>query len=243
MTTTTALSPWEDRKLQGPHRDRFAVVYVRHSTLQQMVRQQESTRLQDGLGDRALAVGWARSQVLVIAEELGKSGATAAGRPGFQRLVAEVTLAHVGIVFGLDISRRARANRDWHHLLEVCALFGPLIGDLDGIYDPRDYNDRLLLGLKGPMSEAAGHVLTQRMLAGKRAKAQRGELGLQLPMGSLRRLSGDVVQDPDEQAQAVIQLIFEQFARQTTIGGVLRSCVRHGLQLPYRLVSGPAKGE
>src|SRR5262244_3549671 len=214
MTTTTALSPWEDRKIQGPHRDRFAVVYVRQSTVQQVVRHQESTRLQYGLVERALAFGWARSQVLVIDEDLGKSGATAEGRPGFQHLVAEVTLAHVGIVFGLDISRLARSNRDWHHLLEVCALFGTLIGDLDGIYDPRDYNDRLLLGLKGTMSEAEGHVLKQRMLAGKRAKAQR-----------------------------VIQLIFEQFERQTTIGGVLRYCVCHGIQLPYRLVSGPAKGE
>jgi DNA invertase Pin-like site-specific DNA recombinase len=243
MTTTTALSPWEDRKIQGQHRDRFAVVYVRQSTLQQMVRHQESTRLQYGLVERALAFGWARSQVLVIDEDLGKSGATAEGRPGFQRLVAEVSLAHVGIVFGLDISRLARSNRDWHQLLEVCALFGTLIGDLDGIYDPRDYNDRLLLGLKGTMSEAEGHVLKQRMLAGKRAKAQRGELGMQLPMGYSRRLSGDVVKDPDEQAQAVIHLIFEQFERQTTIGGVLRYCVRHGVQLPYRLASGPAKGE
>jgi DNA invertase Pin-like site-specific DNA recombinase len=152
-------------------------------------------------------------------------------------------LAHVGIVFGLDMSRLARSNRDWHQLLEVCAVFGTLIGDLDGIYDPRDYNDRLLLGLKGTMSEAEGHVLKQRMLAGKRAKAQRGELGMQLPMGYIRRLSGDVVKDPDEQAQAVIHLIFEQFERQTTIGGVLRYCVRHRIQLPYRLASGPTKGE
>src|SRR5918911_832739 len=106
---------------------------------QQLMRHQESTRLQYGLVDRALAFGWARSQVLVIDEDLGKSGATAAGRPGFQRLVAEVSLAHVGIIFGLDISRLARSNRDWHHLLEVCALFGTLIGDLDGIYDPRAY--------------------------------------------------------------------------------------------------------
>jgi DNA invertase Pin-like site-specific DNA recombinase len=154
MTTTTALSPWEDRKIQGQHRDQFAVVDVRQSTLQQMVRHQEPTRLQYGLVERALGFGWARSQVLVIDEDLGKSGATAAGRPGFQRLVAEVSLAYVGIVFGLDISRLARSNRDWHHLLEVCALFATLIGDLDGIYDPRDYNDRLLLGLKGTMSEA-----------------------------------------------------------------------------------------
>ena len=152
MTTTAALSPWEDRKIQGQHRDRCAVVYVRQSTAQQIVRHQESTRLPYGLVERALAFGWARPQVLVIDEDLGKSGATAEGRPGFQRLVAEVSLAHVGIIFGLDISRLARSNRDWHHLLEVCALFGTLIGDLDGIYDPRDYNDRLLLGLNNPHS-------------------------------------------------------------------------------------------
>jgi Resolvase, N terminal domain len=158
-------------------------------------------------------------------------------------LVAAVSLAHVGIVFGLDISRLARSHRDWHHLLAVCALFGPLIGDLDGIYDPLDYNDRLLLGLQGTMSEAAGHGLKQRMRAGKRAKAQRGELGMQVPMGSVRRLSGEVIKDSDEQAQAVIQRIFEQFVRQTTIGGVLRDCVRHGIRLPYRLASGPATGE
>ena len=114
MTMTTALSSWEDRKIQGPHRDRFAVVYVRQSTLQQLVRHQESTRLQYGLVERALAFGWARAQVLVIDEDLSKSGATAEGRPGFQRLVAEVSLAHVGIVFGLDMSRLARSNRDWH---------------------------------------------------------------------------------------------------------------------------------
>jgi DNA invertase Pin-like site-specific DNA recombinase len=126
------------------------VVDVRQSTLQQMVRHQESTRLQYGLVERALAFGWARPQVLVIDEDLGKSGTTAEGRPGFQRLVAEVSLAHVGIVFGLDISRLARSNRDWHHLLEVCAFFGTLIGDLDGIYDPLDYHDRLILGLNNP---------------------------------------------------------------------------------------------
>jgi DNA invertase Pin-like site-specific DNA recombinase len=144
MTTTAALSPWEDSKSQGPHRDRFAVVYVRQSTVQQRLRPQASTRLQYGLVDRALAFGWTQPQVLVIDDDLGKSGATAEGRPGFQRLVAEVSWAHVGIVFGLDISRLARSNRDWHHVLEVCALFGTLLGDLDGIYDPLDYNDRLL---------------------------------------------------------------------------------------------------
>jgi len=243
MTVMTSISSGGSTKIQGQHRDRLAVVYVRQSTPQQLVRHQESTRLQYGLVERALAFGWAQQRVLVIDEDLGKSADQARGRPGFQRLVAEVSLAHVGMVFGLDISRLARSSRDWHHLLEVCALFGTLIGDLDGVYDPMDYNDRLLLGLKGTMFEAEGHVLKQRLLAGKRAKAQRGELGMQVPMGYLRRPAGDVVKDPDAQAQAVIALVFDQFARQTTVGGVLRYLVQHGLTLPYRSASGPTKGD
>jgi len=243
MTVMTSISSGGSTKIQGQHRDRLAVVYVRQSTPQQLVRHQESTRLQYGLVERALAFGWAQQRVLVIDEDLGKSADQAHGRPGFQRLVAEVSLAHVGIVFGLDISRLARSSRDWHHLLEVCALFGTLIGDLDGVYDPMDYNDRLLLGLKGTMFEAEGHVLKQRLLAGKRAKAQRGELGMQVPMGYLRRPAGDVVKDPDAQAQAVIELVFDQFARQTTVGGVLRYLVQHGLTLPCRSASGLTKGD
>jgi len=230
-------------KILGPHRDRLAVVYVRQSTLQQLERHQESTRLQYGLVDHALALGWAQQRVLVIDEDLGKSGTTAEGRPGFQRLVAEVSLEHVGIVLGLEMSRLARSNRDWHQLLEVCALCGTLIGDLDGIYDPRDYNDRLVLGLKGTMSEAELHVLKQRLLAGQQAKAKRGELRLRVPMGYVRRPSGEVVKDPDEQAHAVIALLFEQFARLGTIGGVLRYMVRQGIQLPCRVAAGLNKGD
>lgn len=240
MTTVSSLTSY---KIQGSHLDRLAAVYVRQSTPQQMLRHQESTRLQYGLVDRGLALGWAKPQVLVIDEDLGKSADTMAGRSGFQRLVAEVSLAHVGIILGLDMSRLARSNRDWHHLLEVCALFGTLIGDLDGVYDPTDYNDRLLLGLKGAMSEAELHVLKQRMVAGKRAKAERGELGMLVPMGYLRRLSGEVVKEPDEQAQSVIELIFEQFERVGTIHGVLRYLVQHQIQVPQRERSGPSKGE
>ena len=138
--------------------------------------------------------------MLVIDEDVGKSGTTAEGRLGFQRLVAEVGLDHVGIVLGVKMSRLARSNRDWHPLLEVCALFGTLIGDLDGVYDPRDYNDRLILGLQGTMSEAELHILKQRLWAGQQAKARRGELRMQVPMGYVRRPSGDIVKDPDEQA-------------------------------------------
>jgi len=230
-------------KIQSHHRDRWAVVYVRQSTLQQVARHQESTRLQYGLVDRALSLGWSRPQVRVIDDDLGKSGASAEGRPGFQRLVAAVSLEQVGIVLGLEMSRLARSCRDWHQLLEVCALFGTLIGDLDGVYDPRNYNDRLLLGLKGTMSEAELHVLKQRMLAGKRAKAERGELGMTLPMGYVRKLSGEITKDPDEQAQAVIQLVLDQFERLGTLNGVLQYLVRHQIQLPHRVASGSNQGE
>jgi DNA invertase Pin-like site-specific DNA recombinase len=134
-------------KISSWRRERLAVVYVRQSTAQQVVLPSESTRLQYGLVSRAEAYGWARERIVVIDEDLGKSGATAAGRTGFERLVTEVSLGHVGLILGIEMSRLARSNADWHRLLEVCALFGTLIADLDGVYDPAQYNDRLLLGL------------------------------------------------------------------------------------------------
>lgn len=243
MNGIVALRPNEGGKIQGYHRDRLAVVYVRQSTVQQVERHQESTRLQYGLVDRAQSLGWAPARVRVIDEDLGKSGRSAEGRPGFQRLVAEVSLNHVGLVLGVEMSRLARSCRDWYQLLEVCAVFGTLIADLDGVYDPSQYHDRLLLGLHGMMSEAELHVLKQRMLAGKRAKAARGELGMAVPMGYLRRPSGEVVKDPDEQAQATIELIFAQFERRGTINGVLKYLVGNAIQLPHRVRSGPGQGD
>ena len=143
-----------DGKIQGWHRDRLAVIYVRQSSRQQVLDHGESTRLQYGLTDRAAALGWPASRVMVIDEDLGRSAADAAGRPGFARLVAEITMGHVGLVLGLEMSRLARAGRDWHQLIELCSLAGALLADADGVYDPNWYNDRLLLGLKGTMSEA-----------------------------------------------------------------------------------------
>lgn len=236
-----ALSP--GGKIQPHHLDRLAVVYVRQSTMQQVDRHQESTRLQYGLVERAVELGWSRSQVLLIDDDLGRSGATAEGRPGFQRLVAEVGLDHVGMVLGIEISRLARSSRDWYQLLEVCAVFATLIADADGLYDPMTYNDRLLLGLKGTMSEAELHILKQRMLEGKRAKARRGELGMRLPMGYVRHASGEVMKDPDEQARAVIELVFDQFERRGTINGVLQHLVAQDIGLPVRLSGGAQKGE
>jgi DNA invertase Pin-like site-specific DNA recombinase len=154
-------------KILPAYLERLAVVYVRQSTAQQVLEHNESTRLQYGLATRARALGWPEERVLVIDDDLGKSGVSAQGRVGFQRLVSEVSLDHVGIVLGVEMSRLARCSKDWHQLLEICALFGTLISDLDGVYDPAAFNDRLLLGLKGTMSEAELHLLKQRMHQGK----------------------------------------------------------------------------
>jgi DNA invertase Pin-like site-specific DNA recombinase len=180
--------------------------------------------------------------VLVIDEDQGHSGASAADRVGFQRLVSEVGLNHVGLVLGIEISRLASCNSDWYHLMDLCALSHTLIADVDGVYDPRGYNDRLLLGLKGTMSEAELHILRQRMDAGRWAKARRGELRIALPMGYVRRPSGEVIKDPDEQVQGVIETIFASFDRCRTINGVVRYLRVHGLQLPVRERCGPERG-
>jgi DNA invertase Pin-like site-specific DNA recombinase/uncharacterized protein YndB with AHSA1/START domain len=221
----------------------LAIVYVRQSTLQQVERHQESTRLQYALVDRAAQFGWMKEQIVVIDDDLGRSGATTEGRLGFQRLVAEVGLGHVGLVLGVEMSRLARSCRDWHQLLEICALFDTLIADADGVYDPGHYNDRLLLGLKGTMSEAELHILKARMLAGRKAKASRGELGKPVPMGYARRPSGETVLDPDERAQATIRLVFELFDRFKTVGKVMTYLVEHDIRMPVRARSGPSKDE
>lgn len=230
-------------KLQAQHFERLAVVYVRQSSLQQVLHHQESTRLQYGLVERAKALGWSESRILVIDEDLGKSGSTSEGREGFQRLVAEVGLDHVGLILGIEMSRLARSNKDWHHLLEVCALFGTLIADVNGVYDVRHYNDRLLLGLSGMMSEAELHLIKQRMQQGKLNKARRGELNFPLPIGYVRRPSGDVGFDPDEQAQEVVRLIFRKFEELGTLHALLRYLVENDIRLGVRVHTGVAKGE
>ncbi len=230
-------------KIAPRHHDRLAVVYVRQSTMQQVLDHQESTRLQYGLVARAQDLGWAAERIAVIDDDLGQSGASAAGRVGFQRLVSEVSLDHVGLVLGVDMSRLARSSKDWHQLLEICALFGTLIADLDGVYDPGQYNDRLLLGLKGTMSEAELHILKQRMEQGRLSKARRGDLAVPLPTGYVRRPSGEVALDPDEQVQRVVRLIFRKFAELGTLNAVLRYLVKHHIQLGIRVREGPGKGE
>jgi len=230
-------------KITRQHQERLAIIYIRQSTPQQVERNQESTKLQYALADRAFQFGWPRETIVTIDDDLGRSGSTIEGRLGFQRLVAEVGLGHVGLVLGVEMSRLARSCRDWHQLLEICALFDTLIADVDGVYDPANYNDRLLLGLKGTMSEAELHILKARMLAGRNAKARRGELNKPLPMGYLRRPSGEVAFDPDEQAQGVIRLVFDLFQRLRTVSGVLRYLVENDIKMPVRARGGPSKGE
>jgi DNA invertase Pin-like site-specific DNA recombinase len=180
------------------------MLYVRQSTLHQVFENTESTARQYALRERAVALGWQREQIVVIDQDLGQSGASAVDRVGFQRLVAEVGLAQVGLVLGLEVSRLARSSADWHHLLEICALTGTLILDEDGLYDPAAFNDRLLLGLKGAMSEAELHVLRARLHGGILNKAQRGALHLPLPIGLVYAEDGTVRLDPDAQVRASV---------------------------------------
>ena len=243
MNYSTEPQAWSSSKILSYHLDRLAVVYVRQSTLQQVADHQESTRLQYGLAQRAQSLGWSEERVLTIDDDLGKSGRSAEGRKGFQHLVTEVGLNHVGLILGIEMSRLARSSKDWHQLLEICALFHTLIADLDGIYDPSQYNDRLLLGLKGTMSEAELHILKQRMVQGKLNKAKRGELGFHLPIGYVRRPSGEIRFDPDEQAQQVVRLIFRKFEELGSLNAVLRYLVTHQIQIGVRVLSGPNKGD
>ena len=230
-------------KITREHQQRLAIIYVRQSTPQQVERNQESTKLQYALVDRAFHFGWAREAIVTIDDDLGRSGAPSKGGSASSGWWRKSGLGHVGLVLGIEMSRLARSCRDWHQLLEICALFDTLIADVDGVYDPANYNDRLLLGLKGTMSEAELHILQARMLAGRNAKARRGELGKPLPMGYLRRPSGEVALDPDEQAQSVIRMVFALFERIRTVSGVLRYLVQNDIKMPVRVAGGPSKGE
>jgi DNA invertase Pin-like site-specific DNA recombinase len=229
-------------KIRPRHLDRLAIVYVRQSTAQQVLEHRESAALQYDLRRRAIALGWAADRVIVIDEDQGRSGETAEGRLGFQRLLAEIGLDHVGLVLGVEMSRLARSCKDWHQLLELCAIFRTLLADQGGLYDPGDYNDRLLLGLKGTMSEAELHILRGRMLAGRRNKARRGELFNHACIGFVRLPGAGMELEPDEQARGVVHLVFDKFHELGTVSSLLRYLVRNRILLPVRPHFGPNRG-
>jgi DNA invertase Pin-like site-specific DNA recombinase len=210
------MNPQGPLKVTATHLGRTAYLYVRQSTVRQVFENTESTKRQYALRDRALALGWAPESIQVIDSDLGQSGISSEEREGFRKLVAEVGLGHAGIVMGLEVSRLARNSADWHRLIEICALTDTLILDEDGIYNPGDFNDRLLLGLKGTMSEAEIHFMRARLRGGILNKARRGELRTILPVGFVYDPDGRIVLDPDQQVQAAVRLLFQTFLRTGT---------------------------
>jgi DNA invertase Pin-like site-specific DNA recombinase len=230
-------------KVSASHLERAAYLYVRQSTLRQVLTNTESTQRQYALRQRAVALGWPTAQIVVIDQDQGHSGASAADREGFQRLVAEVGMGRAGLVLGLEVSRLARNNADWHRLLEICALTDTLICDEDGLYDPSGFNDRLLLGLKGTMSEAELHFLRARLRGGILSKARRGELQAPLPVGLCYDPAGRVALDPDQGVQKTLRHLFSTFERTGSARAVVQAFAAEGLRFPVRVKGGPRKGE
>lgn len=224
------------QKITDQHRRRRAIVYVRQSTPTQVEQNAESRARQYRLRERALELGWPEGSIAVVDGDLGRSGASTEGRIGFKELVAEVGLGQVGLVLALEVSRLARSSADWHQLLDLCALTGTLIADSDGIYSPADFNDRLLLGLKGTMSEAELHLIRSRLDGGLRNKAERGELRQNLPVGLDRDEDGQIVLSPDEQVRHAIERVFCLWRQLGSARQVVRELVTEGQKLPRRTV-------
>src|SRR5208283_3821421 len=224
----------QSNKVQPHHLENAAYLYVRQSSMRQVVENVESTKRQYALRGRAIALGWREDQIIVVDNDQGESGASAAWRQGFQRLVSEVGMGRAGIVMGLEVSRLARNNADWHRLLEICALTDTLILDEDGVYDPSNFNDRLLLGLKGAMSEAELHVLKARLRGGVLNKVKRGEYQCILPTGFVYDNAGDVVFDADSQVRETIAHFFETFVRVGSACQTVKVFRKEGILFPSR---------
>jgi DNA invertase Pin-like site-specific DNA recombinase len=228
----------ESLKVQPHHLERGAYLYIRQSSMRQVIENIESTKRQYALRGRATALGWRDEQIIVIDNDQGESGASAAWRQGFQRLVTDVGMGRAGIVMGLEVSRLARNNADWHRLLEICALADTLILDEDGVYDPASFNDRLLLGLKGTMREAELHVLKARLRGGILNKVRRGEYRCSLPTGFVYDEAGNVVLDPDAQIRETIAYFFETFSRVGSACQTVKVFHKEGICFPSRLRNG-----
>src|SRR5690348_14380687 len=242
LAETTQPRVLRSPKLLDLHLDRLAIVYVRQSDPQQVLNNRESRERQYALVDHAAAQGWPDDRIVIIDDDQGQSGRTADRRGGFQRLLAEVTMEHVGLILGIEMSRIARNNKDWHNLLEMCAIFGTILADEDGVYDPRDTNDRLLLGLKGTISEFELVTMRNRLERGRLHKAQRGELFHNVPTGYVKLSTERVEMDPDEQVRDVIRLIFDKYDELGTVGGVFYYLVRNRIRLGIRPYHGPNRG-
>jgi DNA invertase Pin-like site-specific DNA recombinase len=230
-------------KATAVHLSRRALLYIRQSSLKQVIHNTESAIRQYDLRGKAISLGWAADQITVIDIDQGHSGASAADREGFQHLVAEVSLGRAGIVLGLECSRLARNSADWHQLLELCGMTGTLICDEDGLYDPRNFNDRLLLGMKGQLSEAELHFIRARLLGGIISKARRGELITPLPVGLAYDAAGHVTLDPDTAVQGALRRLFTTFEATGSASACVKAFNTAGLTFPWRHRAGPRKGE
>lgn len=233
----------ENQKVKKEHLQKRAYLYIRQSTIRQVNENKESTERQYALRQRAIALGWPDDRIKVIDSDLGQSAAGEADRKGFQKLVSEVGLGKAGIVMGLEVSRLARRCSDWHRLIEICALTCTLLLDEDGLYDPSVFNDRLILGLKGTMSEAEIHVIRSRMQGGLLNKAKHGELKLPLPVGFIYDEEENVVLDPDQQIQESIRFLFDTFEQKGSAHLTVKTFYEQGLKFPKRIRHGPCKND
>jgi DNA invertase Pin-like site-specific DNA recombinase len=232
----------QHQKVTPRHLKRVALLYVRQSTMRQVFENTESTKRQYALRDRAVALGWPRDEIVVVDGDLGHTATAAGDRAGFERVVTEVGMGRVGMVLGLEVSRLARNSSDWHRLLEICALADTLILDEDGVYNPKEFNDRLLLGLKGQMSEAEIYVMKARLHGGILSKALRGELQVPLPTGLVYDTQQRVQLDPDTQVQASVNLLFATFDRTGSATATMKAFRKNELLFPRRVRRGPQKG-
>jgi len=230
-------------KVTAAHLSRRALLYIRQSSLKQVIHNTESAIRQYDLRGKATSLGWAADQITVIDIDQGHSGASAADREGFQQLVAEVSLGRAGIVLGLECSRLARNSADWHQLLQLCAMTGALICDEDGLYDPRNFNDRLVLGMKGQLSEYELHFLRARLRGGQLSKARRGELIMPLPIGLVYDAAGHVILDPDTAIAGAVRHLLATFEATGSATAVVKAFRAAGLSFPWRHLKGPRKGE
>ena len=230
-------------KITEQHRSKPAYIYLRQSTPGQVLHHRESTERQYALREKALALGWPETAIRTLDRDLGRSGALMAGREDFKTLVADVSMGQVGAVFALEVSRLARSNLDWHRLLELCALTHTLVIDADGAYDPNDFNDGLVLGIKGTMAQAELHFLRGRLQGGKLNKAKKGELRFPLPVGYCYDDQDCIVQDPDEEVRGAVRMVFKLFQETGSAYAVVHRFAKEGLRFPKRAYGGAWAGK